>query len=184
MSDRGSRAWARAGLVILAIGAAAPAVAQEPLEDGLYRITRSGTRRAQVVPVFETERLLIHDGRYLEPDPTRENELVVVGVSPDARLTLAAEPETIQDEHGRAGVRARLGPRTLASLEELARKHPSAGIALVLDGEVVVTRRLKETRDTGVIDVVGCPDAVCGLLQQHLRGRVEPASRPAVQGGE
>lgn len=163
-------------LAVLALGFAAPALAQdqEPLADGLYRITRSGARRAQVVPLFEAEeRLLIHDGRFLEPDPDRQTQLVVVGIVPDAPISLAAEPEETEDEEGRGVVRARLGQKALADLEGVARLHRGTGIALVLDGEIAHAARLSDVLATGSIEIVGCREGACSLLRQQLTGRVE-----------
>ncbi len=173
MSQRMSR---RAWLVVMGtivLGAAGLAPAAEDLEDGIYRISRAGTRRVEVLPVFENERLLIYDYRYFpktEAD-ARPQQLIVVGLVPEARLALSERPRSSAGDPGVGALELRLAAPEAARLEEFAAAHPGSGLALVVDGEVVTTERIREPLG-GRFEVKGCRREACEFLEEQLRDNV------------
>lgn len=174
MSGRMSTSVWLVAMGTIVLGAAGLASAEDQLEDGIYRISRAGTRRAEVVPVFDNERLLIHDYRYFPKTEARAlpQQLIVVGIVPDVRLVLAERPRPFDGEDGAAALELRLAAPEAVRLEEFSAAHPGSGLALVVDGEVVTTDKIREPLVGGRFEVKGCRREACEFLEEQLRDNV------------
>jgi hypothetical protein len=159
--------------------AAIPAAAQETgemLEDGVYLISRAGTRRVEVSPVFDNERLLIHDYRFLDAGMARSTpqQLVVVGTTPDVPLVLADEPSAETDEEGRSLLRLLLAAEERVKLEKLTTARGGRGVAIVVGGEIVTARRITAPIADGRLEIAGCRAGAAEHLVRRLRDNVVP----------
>jgi hypothetical protein len=172
---------ARACPLVVLLAAAIPAAAEDPLADGLYRVERAGTRRVEVAPVQQGERLLIHDRRYYPADPAGDPpaQLVVVGVEPDVALDLAEPPRPAREGEGPFTLVLRLAEEPASGLAELTTAEPRVRLALVVDGEIVTVLRANAPVTDGVIAIAGCRESACDHLADQLRDNVvQPRRAP------
>lgn len=177
------RIWLALAALGSAVGAVAPARAEDALPDGIYRVRRAGVRRVEVAPVLEGERLLIHDFRYFskEEAQARPQQLVVVLTEPDVLLELIEPARAVELGEGRFAVSMKLAPRAAAKLAELSGAGHGVTIALVVDDEIVTATRIRQPIPDGVLEVVDCRERACDHLVSQLADNV--VRTPAAGGG-
>jgi hypothetical protein len=147
-------------------GAAPPAAA--PLSNGVYAVLRQGLTRAEVQAEKQPHLLLVYDRKHYEADKDQPPRYVALDASPFVPLVLAGTPDTRRDDRGWTLLNVTLAPQHVKTLEHFTRDHLGGVVAVVIDGEIVTTHKVRTVIEDGKVQVTRCFDEACRTLLLKL----------------
>jgi hypothetical protein len=146
---------------------------ERELDRGIYLILRRAPDAAELEPLARDEAVVTFDYRFLEVDQRPPREFMVVRGEPDVPLQLAAPPRRSEGTEGRPELGMALSPEATEALERLTRENLGAGVAIVVDGEVVTTHKIREVIRGGLVKISRCTDDACDYLLLRLSEGVD-----------
>jgi preprotein translocase subunit SecD len=146
---------------------AKPATPQK-LADGVYAVRRDSLQEKEVLPLKESEVLVVHRHRYAKKDQEAPRYLVV-GSAPAVKLELAGEPKAVKEGENVVRILLKLGPKAAAALEQLTRDHQGQQIAIVVAGDVVTMHKVREIIKGGEVQITSCAPGAANYLFEQLR---------------
>lgn len=162
-------------VVLLSLGCAgAPAQSGGPgpralakVPNGMYAVVGEPTPvpRAQDLP---SQRQLRYDPRLADSQSTEPVQFAIVETSGFVPLILATAPEhTIQDD-GRILISVALATPHIQTLADFTRAHLGQRVALVLDGEVMSTHKVRTIVEGGRMQITRCDEHACQRILSKL----------------
>lgn len=146
-----------------------PETASPSLPNGLYVILRQAPEEKALGPAVGKERILVNDGRFLEP--SERNPVCYVAVSPDecVPFVLSGEPSRGTDDKGYLKLGLQLAPEQARSLEDFSRRNLGKSVVIIIDGQVVTAHKLKSVLTGGGIQITRCASTGCQVLFSTLK---------------
>jgi preprotein translocase subunit SecD len=159
---------------VLIIGSA-PARGQDTKQklpkvpDGVYAVLRDSLQKKDVSPLKDGEVLVVHRHRYLKTDGEEPPRYLVVRSAPDVDLTLAGKPKAVKEGEEVVRILLKLQPKAATALERLTSDRLGKQIAIVLNGDVVTTHKIREVIKGGEVQITSCAAGAANYLLQELQ---------------
>ncbi len=143
-----------------------------PLANGLYLVPREAENSKSLEPVWASERILIDDGRLLEP--TQPNlpdkpRFVVLSTDQFIPINLAHKPTKKVDVQGKKQLLLELAKQQVVPLETFTRENCGRSVAIVIGNQVVTVHKVREPIKGGKMQITRCTDNGCDVLYTELQ---------------
>lgn len=139
-----------------------------PYRDGFYAILGESSTQDSVRAAAPNAPIVIYDRVYadvIEPIPP---VYVAIDTTFFIPLTLSGPPEARKDEKGWTLLSVSLSRDQVKPLEEFTRAHLGGKVAILLDGDVISTHKIREVITEGKIQISRCGDNACDVLRAKL----------------
>ena len=142
---------------------------QAKLPNGVYAVRRDSVREQDVLPLLDSEALVVNWHRYLKQGESEPATHVVVGTTPDVVLDLARSPEAVTEGREVVRILLKLRPDAAAALERLTSDPQPRQVAIILGGEVVTMHKVREAIRGGEVQISSCAPGAASYLLDQLR---------------
>ncbi|MBX9723534.1 MAG: hypothetical protein K2X81_19165 [Candidatus Obscuribacterales bacterium] len=139
------------------------------LGNGFYLVLRQAEDPSSLSLNNKSEHAVINDYHFLEPAERDIPKYCILSTDEFIPLTLGAEPGKGSDPKGRPMLSLQLAENQVAPLEEFTRKHLGNTIAIVIDGQIVTTHKIKSVISGGRLQITRCSDSGCTVLYSVLQ---------------
>lgn len=151
---------------------AATLIAAQPesrrLANGVYAVLREGRDREEVRSDKQGNDVLIYDRKYSVEDKNERPKYLALDTSSFVPLILAGRPDTYKDDRGWTALEITLAPQHVKTLENFTRAHLGGEVAIVIDGDVVTTHKVRSVITDGKAKITRCTDDACKTLLLKL----------------
>jgi len=160
------------GCIIVLGLASSSALAQQRSEmqppNGFYSILIDTTSRlaARIDTIPNT--ILVYDGKYTDSSDIASPRYVAVDTSFYVPLILEGKPVAKKDGNGRTLLGVSLAGQYVRRLEQFTKAHLGGRVAIVLDGEIITTHKVRTVITEGKIQITRCYDNACEVLLSKL----------------
>lgn len=149
-----------------------PAPASIPIDaaavpSGLYAVVADAPQVPSKDPA-RSYQTLRYDPKLADAESTEPVQRVTVETQSFVPLILGAAPEPTKQENGRILVSVALSPKYIKTLADFTRAHLGERVALVLDGEVVSTHKIRTVIEGGRMQITRCDDHACQRILSKL----------------
>src|SRR5262245_57969436 len=163
-------------VALLFIGTYAPASAQDSKQespkkvpDGVYAVLRESLQEKDVLPLKDSEVLVVHRHRYLKSDDKEPPRYLVVRSAPDVDLTLAGKPKAVKEGEEVVRILLKLKPKAATALKRLTSDRLGRQLTIILGGEVVTMHKIREVINGGEVQITCCPAGAANYLLEQLQ---------------
>ena len=137
--------------------------------DGVYAVSRESLHEKDVLPLEDSEVLVVHRYRYLKTDAKEPPRYLVVRSTPDVELALAGKPKAVKEGEEVVRILLKLQPKAAAALERLTSDRLGRQLAIILGGEVVTTHKIREVVKGGEVQITSCAAGAANYLLEQLQ---------------
>jgi hypothetical protein len=170
-------------MLVLASLAVMPACARRPapketsssgelktatLPNGLYAVIRGASTPDSAGVEGPGQVVLLYDRKYTDADSTTPPEYLALDTTSYVPLILSGPPEARKDEHGWTMLNVTLAREQVKPLEVFSRAHLGGKVAILLDGEVISTHKVRSVIEGGQLQITRCGDNACDILRAKL----------------
>ena len=134
---------------------------------GLYAVVADAPQVPSKDPA-RSYQTLRYDPKMADSESTEPVQRVTVETQSFVPLILGAAPEPTKQENGRILVSVALSPKYIKTLADFTRAHLGERVALVLDGEVVSTHKIRTVIEGGRMQITRCDDHACQRILSKL----------------
>ena len=162
--------WA-ALVVVLLSSTHAVSAADDPqtLEDGVYAVIREASTQAAARAGVVSDVVLPHDAtKYTGESKSGSLVYLALETSSFVPLILEKPPDAHKDERGWTTLDVTLARQHAKTLENLTRTHLGGKVAVVLDGQIVTTHKVRSVISEGNVKITRCFDDACEVLRRKL----------------
>lgn len=149
-----------------AVSASTP-IPTAAVPSGMYAVVADASQVPSTDPV-RNYRTLRYDPKMADSESTEPVQLVTVETHSFVPLILGAAPEPTQQENGSILLSVALSPKYIKTLADFTRAHLGERVALVLDGEVVSTHKIRTVIEGGRMQITRCDDHACQRILSKL----------------
>ncbi len=141
---------------------------KENLPSGIYLVARKSTDQNKLEPLSSNEKLLVDDGRFLEPSERDPQEYVVVNTKQAVPFILnkMASEDLTADKKPR--LLLQFAPKQAKDLNKLTKNNLGKIIAVVVDNQIVSCHKIKEAITGGEMQISRCTKNSCELIYSKL----------------
>lgn len=145
-----------------------PLHARENLESGIYLVTRKSTDQKKLEPLSRYEKLLVDDGRFLEPSERDPAEYIVLDTKQAVPFVLNGmfNEDVTPDKKPR--LLLQFSPEQAKQLNNLTKNNIGKQIAVVVDSQIVSCHKIKEAISGGKLQISRCTKKSCELIYSKL----------------
>jgi len=141
------------------------------LEDGMYLIERSGTKKSEILPLKENEKIISFNKEFIEK--TDQNiEYLVINIKEFAPLELAEKPKTENQSDNRKKLLLKLSDEAKNKLKIFTTENLNNRITIVVNNEALTQHKIKSVIDGGLLQITRCTDNACELLYSELQDNI------------
>jgi hypothetical protein len=134
---------------------------------GMYAVVADASQLPSKDPA-RSYQTLRYDPKMADAESTEPVQLVTVETHSFVPLILGAAPEPTKQENGSILVSVALSPKYIKTLADFTRAHLGERVALVLDGEVVSTHKVRTVIEGGRMQITRCDDHACQRILSKL----------------
>src|SRR5690348_15827790 len=120
---------------------------------GVYVVLRENRSEKEVLPLKDGEALVVNHHRYVKKDDREPPQFVVVRSTPDVALDLAEEPKAVKEDGEVVRIFLKLKPKAATALERVTTDARDKQLAIVLDGEVVTSHKIRQAIKGGEVQI-------------------------------
>jgi len=136
---------------------------------GFYLVAAMAPSADALPAPAREQQIARHDSKYLRDSEGTPVSYLLLSRRPDVVLTLANAPVLLEKgSNGFPELRLELSKEAAADLERMSREHLDQRVALVVDGEVVTTHKIRSVITDGKVRLTRCTDNAC----QHIYTRL------------
>lgn len=146
---------------------------KQTVENGLYLIVRMDTTHTGSQRVTAQQKAL-HFSPLFEEYNGDEQTRIIIDCRDHVPLELRKAPETEQQTEQKKKLLLSLTPEASEKLKTFTTQHVMHMVAIVVDGEVLTTHRIKEALTSGQLQITRCNDNACERLYLSLKDHVKP----------
>jgi preprotein translocase subunit SecD len=161
---------------LVVAGSYAPASVQDKtpatsrkLPAGVYAVLRASLKKKEVLPLKDGEVLVVHHHRYQKKRDKETPEFLVVRSGPDVALDLVGKPKAVKQGQEVVTIFLKLQPKAAAALKRLTSERPGKRVAIILNGEVVTTHKVREVIKGGEVKISACVAGAANYLLEQLQ---------------
>jgi preprotein translocase subunit SecD len=136
--------------------------------NGLYAVVREASTRDSALVEGSRHLVMVYDRRYTESDPATPAEYVALDTTTYVPLILSGPPDASKDGRGWTMLSVTLAPEQVKPLEDFTAARLGGTVAIVLDGEVISTHRVRAVVQGGRLQITRCGDNACDVLLAKL----------------
>ena len=137
------------------------------VDNGLYAVIGEPIAAPQA-PDQPNQRQLRYDPRMADSESTEPVQFVTVETSSYVPLILATAPEHTTQDDGRILISVALAPQHIQTLAAFTRSRLGQRVALVLDGEVMSTHKVRTAIEGGRLQITRCDAHACQRILSKL----------------
>lgn len=145
-----------------------PASAKK-LPAGVYVVLRENRNEKEVLPLKEGEALVMNRHRYVKKEDREPPLFVVVRSAPDVALDLAEKPKAVKEDGEVVRILLKLKPKAAEALERVTTDGGGKQLAIVLDGEVVTSHKIRQVIKGGEVQISSCAAGGAKYLLEQLQ---------------
>jgi len=134
---------------------------------GMYAVVADASQIPAKDPA-RSYQTLRYDPKMADAESIEPVQLVTVETHSFVPLILGAAPEPTKQENGSILVSVALSPKYIKTLADFTRAHLGERVALVLDGEVVSTHKIRTVIEGGRMQITRCDDHACQRILSKL----------------
>lgn len=139
----------------------------EPLATGFYLVHDEAEVASELEPRDEGERIVVYDYRFLR-DKKPTPKYLLVGSKPDVPLSLATQPRLFTSQNGFPALDLELTKASAGVLEEVTGANVGRVAALIIDGDVISTHKIRAKITGGALQITRCTDDACEYIFAKL----------------
>ncbi len=139
------------------------------LQNGFYLVLRQAEDPTSLSLNNSAEHAVINDYHFLEPEERDIPKYCILSTDEFIPLSLGTEPGKGTDPKGRPMLSLQLAENQVVPLEEFTRKHLGQTIAIVIDGQIVTSHKIKSVITGGRVQITRCSDSGCTVLYSVLQ---------------
>lgn len=87
-------------------------------------------------------------------------------------IVLSQDPEKKKDARGHTELLIELAPEQAERLKDFTTKHVNESIAIVIDGKVVSSHKIREPITSGKLQISRCTDNKCDVIYTQLQKKL------------
>lgn len=140
----------------------------DSLPNGVYAVLREAPTAKEAQPEKEPFKVLIYDQKHSPSDQDAPPKYLALDTSDFVPLILAEPPQARKDDRGWTLLNVRLAPAQEKALEKFTRDHLNGHVAIVIDGEVITTHKVRSVITDGHAMISRCQDNACETLRLKL----------------
>lgn len=152
-------------------------IATATVSSGMYAVVAEGSKVPSTDQAHSYQTLR-YDPKMADSESTEPVQLVTVETRSFVPLILGAAPEPTKQENGSILVSVALSPKYIKTLADFTRTHLGERVALVLDGEVVSTHKIRTVIEGGRMQITRCDDHACQRILSKLATSWQEQSAP------
>jgi hypothetical protein len=141
------------------------------LEDGLYLIERSGTKRSDILPLKSNEKIITFNEEFIDRT-VQEQEYLVVNVNEFAPLELSQKPSTETQFDNRKKLFLKMSDRGKLLLKDFTANNLNSRTAIVVNNEALTQHKIRMVIEDGALQITRCTDNACEFLFVELEDNV------------
>ena len=135
--------------------------------DGVYLVLRDSLKEADVLPLKDGEKLIVHRHVYsVDKEPPRH---LVVRSAPDVDLALAQAPKVEKEGDEVVSIMLKLQPKGAAAFEKLTAASRGKYVAIVLGGEIATMHVIRDEIKGGNLQITSCAAGAAKHLLEQLQ---------------
>ena len=139
------------------------------IADGVYAVLRESPKEKDVLPLKDSEVLVVDRHPYLKKEDEEPPRFQVVRAAPDVKLDLADKPKADKDGEEVVRIFLKLQSEAAKDLEHLTSERVGKQITILVGGEVVTTHKIRAAIKGGDIQITCCtPGSAKHVLEQLL----------------
>src|SRR5713226_6716803 len=146
-----------------------PPAPPSKVPDGVYLVQRDSLKEKELLPLKDTEVLLVNRHRYVKKDENEPLRFLVVRSARDVELALAGAPKLIKEETKIVGILLKLQPKPALALERLTRENLGREVTIVLGGEPVTMHKIRDVIKGGDVQITNCVPGAAEYLFKQLQ---------------
>jgi preprotein translocase subunit SecD len=155
-------------LILVGSSAFSQGVSKLNTPNGIYAVIREDSTQAGALSGNPSRIVLIYDGRYVDSTQTASPRYITVDTSSFVPLILEEPPDAKMDGHGHTLLSVSLSQKYAGRLEQFTKAHLGGQVAIVLDGEVITTHKVRSIVQGGKFQITRCYDNACEVLRAKL----------------
>jgi hypothetical protein len=138
------------------------------LTNGFYAVLKQAATPESARVDVANAVVLMYDHKYTDSAQDLPPEYISIDTSSYVPIILDGLPEARKDGRGWTLLSVTLARDQVKPLEVFTRTHLGGKVAILLDGEVITTHKIRSVIEEGKLQITRCGDNACDVLRAKL----------------